>query len=248
MADTAKGLKAKGLKPRILITCEHADFQIPSFISSPLPKDLKALLKTHHSFDKGALEISKKLQKNLNSLGVSTDLIFYPYTRLILDANRSPGEKGHYSKIAKHLSQSELQKMDEVYFKYRQSCLKWVNRYLNTHSIFLFSIHSFTPVYQGKVRPTDIGLLFRNKIPKELKLANLLKKELSLYLGDTKVHKNLPYRGHTDCFTNSILDTHLANKNVNGLFFEFNQGFLQKNSQKTADALSATLRQILSED
>ncbi len=231
------------MKPKVLITCEHADFRIPDFAKSKIPDEYQPnkLKANHESYDKHALEISRLVKDNLLACGLKTDLLFYPFTRLILDANRTESNKNFYSKVSKFLNKSELTKIKQTYNFYLKSCNSWVEKNLKKGPVFIFSIHTFSPIYKDKKRRTDIGILFRNSISKELQLAQKIQKKLKNNHSDIKVHRNLPYRGHTDCLLNSILDCYKKNQNVNGIFFEFNQNYLDKDIKLKAELVSQSL-------
>lgn len=263
----------------IIITCEHADYKIPEFIHSSLPEWFdRNLQKSHQSYDKGALQVAKEMQKNFLKEGFETALISYPYSRLLIDANRTPSNKGFYSQLCPYVSEMELKKTQQLYDKYRISCEKLIQKNLKTKNIFIFSVHSFVPVFKNKTRSTDIGILFRNTMAKEKSLAVEFKKNLksispqnsndlnkkiykksknklktlsfdkSLYatfFDDYNIHLNRPYRGHTDCFLNSVLDPYKKNNSINGLFFEFNQSFLERSLKPKTKYFSEKLMQTL---
>ncbi len=239
-------LKAKK-EPYILITCEHADYQIPKFIKSKIPKEysLVNLKKMHASYDENALKFSQLMLKDFKKMGIKSDLISYPYTRLIIDANRTKGNLGFHSKICAHLSDLEIQKVEKKYFEYLYQAESLIEKKLKTHDVYIFSVHSFVPIYKTKKRKTEIGLLFRTKIKKENTFARSLKKEIQSLDPKLNVHKNLPYRGHTDCFLNYILDQHKNKTSVNGLFFELNQNFISSDiSNKSRMITSALISSI----
>jgi predicted N-formylglutamate amidohydrolase len=231
--------------PRILITCEHADLRVPKFIKSEFPNKYQQMLQSqaHQTYDKYALQASAFIQDNLKKKNIAADLIHYDYTRLIIDANRTPENKGYHSKLSSFLTSTELKKTEALYLNYVHQCQSWIKKNLAKGPIFIFSVHSFTPVYKNKLRPTDIGLLFRNKIIKEKHLAQTLRKNISSSNDALKTHFNLPYRGSTDCFLNWILDLHKENDNFNGLFFEFNQNYLKKGLKQKMQKLTQSLMQ-----
>ncbi len=227
--------------PYIIITCEHADFKIPKFIKSKIPN----LKKTHASYDENAFNMAQHLSQEFKSLGYKSDLISYTYTRLILDANRTKKNKGFYSKLSPYLTDDELKKTEKLYDAYLKKCQTLISKNLSTKDIYIFSIHSFVSVFKGKKRKTDLGLLFRNKILKEKNLAIKLQKEIQRLDPKINVHKNLPYRGHTDCFLNHILDQHKKSSSVNGLFFEFNQSLIKSKHKKTAKLIASSLNEVI---
>lgn len=196
---------------------------------------------THQTFDKLALKTSLLLQANLNKNNLKTDVIHYDYTRLIIDANRTPSNKAYYSKLSPYLNSSELKRTEALYFKYVKQCQSWIKKNITKGPILIFSVHSFTPVFKNKIRKTEIGLLFRNNISKEKDLAYNLRRNLNLASDAPRTHFNLPYRGSTDCFLNWILDQHKSNANVNGLFLEFNQNFLKNDLTQKIKILTNSL-------
>lgn len=242
-------LKPKEKKPYILITCEHADYQIPKFIKSKLPAEfsLNSLKKTHASYDQDALKFSLKLLKNFKKSGYPTDLISYPFTRLIIDANRTKNNSGFYSKICTYLTDIEINQVENKYFEYVNKTKNLIQNKINSHQIYIFSVHSFIPIFNNKKRKTDVGLLFRTKINKETNFANIIKKQIQTLDPKLNVHKNLPYRGHTDCFLNFILDQHKNKTSVNGLFFEFNQNFLSSDISKKSKLISLAILNSISQ-
>jgi predicted N-formylglutamate amidohydrolase len=234
-------------KPYILITCEHADYKIPKFIKSELPEYIgpNKLKASHQAYDKYAYEVALTMKNEFKNLGIKSDMISYPYTRLILDANRTKKNKGFYSKLSTYLTPNELKKIELEYDKYVKKCESLIKKNIKLRDVYVFSIHSFTPRFNGKIRKTDLGVLFRTKVNKELSLAKDLQRELKLNNPKIKAHKNLPYRGHTDCFSNYILDQHLNNQNVNGLFFEFNQNYIKLNLKSKTKKLIVSLKNII---
>lgn len=234
----------KSKSPYFLITCEHADYKIPQFIKSKLPY-LGNLKKTHQAYDEYALEIANQLKTELKHFGYKSDVVFYPYTRLLIDANRTPGNKGFHSVLSKHLSPSELEKLENEYYSYVQKCENLIKQHLKSRNVYILSIHSFTPVYKNKKRKTQLGLLFRNSILKESVLSNQIKKEMKKLSPTLQVHKNRPYRGHTDCLSNYLLDKNKSHPNINGIFLEFNQSFIKTEVKSSTKNLAMAFQNIL---
>jgi predicted N-formylglutamate amidohydrolase len=212
------------LKTKIILTCEHANFLTPAFIKQHSLNN--KLLQSHRGWDKGAFELSQELKKKLKA-----ELHFFPYSRLYIDANRSLDNKA-MSHFCDPLNANEKNKLISLYKNYRQKIINSVQKNIKQKvKTYLFSIHSFTPIFKNKVRKTEIGLLFRPKIKKELDLAQKLKKSMIKQNPKLKVHFNQPYRGFTDCLSNDVLDLYIKSNLVNGLFLELNQKKLSTNKQ-----------------
>ena len=229
------------MKPKIILTCEHADFKTPTFIdtSERVPLSIR---KSHLGWDQGAFSLAKNISNN-----ISCELFFYPYSRLYIDANRNVAKKS-ISPLMGNLSHPHTTKLLKMSQAYRDKIYKSVELSLKKkQSIFIFSIHSFVPKWKGKVRNTDIGILYRTHINKEQQLANSCKKILSNENSKLKIHKNLPYRGHTECFLNDLLDHYYKSKIINGLFFEFNQRILkdQKSIKEISQLIGKAFKQLI---
>lgn len=81
------------------------------------------------------------------------------------------------------------------------------------------AVHSFTPVWKGRRRPTDIGLLYDSRRRMEADLARRWRRELKRLVGregrsdgvarpvtlkNLRIHLNRPYRGWTDGLTSTL--------------------------------------------
>lgn len=211
------------LEIRFVLTCEHADFRIPPELKKTvdLPKEV---LRSHRGWDRGAYEAAKVMRDYLRKFH-PVELFHFPFTRLLIDANRTLENDKALSKAARKLAAEERSRLTSSYTGYRRRVEKHVAAKPKRAKVIVLSVHSFTPVMKGRERATDIGLLFRKKIGKELRFAEAVRAGLKKTTGRT-VHFNRPYRGHTDCFLNDLCDRHLNDENVVGLFIEFNQKYL----------------------
>jgi predicted N-formylglutamate amidohydrolase len=236
------------LRPKLILTCEHADYQVPKFIFASQHNLSKEILKSHRGWDQGALALAKAIQPQLFA-----KLFSFVFTRLLVDANRTVEGPEDLPKFSREFTSQEKQKLVQLHRRYRSQLYGHVKTEVKKQRpILILSIHSFTPVLYGQRRKTDIGLLFRPKIAKELAFAKKLRSHLknNVATGSFNIHMNLPYRGFTDCCLNDVLDQHLKNQNVNGLFLEVNQRLLQRPHQirQLGDALSTAIVNSWQED
>lgn len=93
-------------------------------------------------------------------------------------------------------------------------------------------MHSFTPVFYGSIRRTDIGLLFDYRQPTERAVAIKMRKSMKMFLQNTSeddlnIDLNLPYRGYTDSFMVDLNNKFRKNKYYSSLFIEYNQKHLK---------------------
>lgn len=217
--------KEISLKTKIILTCEHAGYEIPAFLKDKITISKEKLL-SHEGWDAGAFEVCEHLQKQYKAKVFSNHT-----TRLVIDYNRNLKNKAIKASTQKLISQTELDRLISDYSKYRYKISKEVETALaKGQRLLVISVHSFTPIFKGKTRSTEIGILYRNQIEKEVLLAQNIKSNLSNT--NFKIHFNRPYRGNTDCFLNDLLDQYVDNERVNGLFLEFNQKLLKKESSK----------------
>jgi predicted N-formylglutamate amidohydrolase len=183
------------MKPyHLIITCEHAVNTIPSEFE-PYFAPHKKLLESHQGYDIGALEMAQFITKALK-------VPFFQATtsRLLIDTNRSLTHKDCFSIISKVLPEYKKQEIiDNYYQPYREAFLNYVRTQIQQgHTVLHLSIHSFTPVYKGKTRKGDIGLLYDTERPDELRLAKIWQKKLKKQAPDLFIRRNYPYFGKTD--------------------------------------------------
>ncbi len=147
---------------RFVIVCEHASHLIPArWGDLGLTEEQK---RAHIAWDPGALGVARGLARRLHSV-----LIHAPVSRLIYDCNRAPDLPGAMpakSEIhdipgnANITAQERLERTEAVY-------LPWINglQALIARRIALglrpvvVTVHSFTPVYFGKKRLVEFGII-----------------------------------------------------------------------------------------
>lgn len=237
----------KSKKIQVVLTCEHAGNELLPYLeklnSVNVIKYLKSLKKTHRAYDIGAYFLLQNLEENM--MFPCQSFAFFR-SRLLIDANRSY-EKCMSKKIQKNLEEDFLIQLINEYQLYRQSVIKFVQKKIKQgHIVFLFSIHSFTPVFKGKLRKNDLGVLYRTYLEKESGLADKFIKNFKKTSLDIKIYRNLPYRGYTDGFSNDIIDQ-FSQAPLHGLFLEVNQRWLtqKKPFKKLSEILCATINETI---
>ena len=106
----------------ILLSCEHAGNRLPKNWSFLRKSISKSLLESHYAWDIGALKLAQKLQKTLD-----IKLFFYPYTRLVVDLNRSAHRC--LGIATKDLDENSKRKLiGELYEPYRQQIFKYLEQ------------------------------------------------------------------------------------------------------------------------
>jgi predicted N-formylglutamate amidohydrolase len=146
----------------VVLVCEHASSVLP-----PAAGDLglsAEALSSHIAWDPGALEIARRLSKALDGL-----LVHQRFSRLIYDCNRPPE------------SPAAMPEKSEIYEIPGNRDLGPAERYARTAALYvpfhdriareivrlkgegrrpvIVTVHTFTPVYFGKAREVEVGIL-----------------------------------------------------------------------------------------
>lgn len=143
----------------VLLTCEHASERLPA----PLrwPKADRRLLGTHWAFDLGARELTEELAAALGCGAVLAE-----FSRLVIDPNRALDEptlirtraEGAPIQLNEALPENaRRERIERLYEPYHDAVDRAVRA---SGAPTLLSVHSFTPVYEGSVRPMEVGVLF----------------------------------------------------------------------------------------
>jgi predicted N-formylglutamate amidohydrolase len=166
MRDSSRSLvvaeNPEGRGPFVIL-CDHASNRIPeAYQSFGFAEDA---LQTHIAWDPGALAVARFLSAKLDAP------LFWPdASRLIIDCNRAPDasslivteSEGRPVPANRVLSEQERsRRLDLIHAPYHDAidgCLD--RRRADRRPTALIAIHSFTPVYFGKARPWQVGILF----------------------------------------------------------------------------------------
>jgi predicted N-formylglutamate amidohydrolase len=177
-----------------LVSCEHAVNHVPTPWKH-LFADHEEILASHRAYDPGALKLARLLADTLDAPCFEAEV-----TRLLIDHNRSPENRFLWSKFSRGLTKAEKNSLiDEYYLPFRNTVGQWIEKQRkNGLTVIHLSIHSFTPVLEGRVRRADIGLLYDPRRVGERYFARSWKKRLLKLAPDLRVRLNYPYRGVSD--------------------------------------------------
>lgn len=203
-----------------LLTCEHAGNNIPPEYEH-LFKGKEEYLYSHKAIDFGALHLAKHLAAATNQPLYNTTT-----SRLLVEANRSPGNAELFSDFTKHLPDKEKQiLLATYYFPHRTQVAEKIAAAIAAgNTVYHLAIHTFTPVLAGEVREADIGILFDLERSLEEAFAGKLKEELLRQAPALKVLYNSPYPGNADGFP-TYLRKKFDNASYAGFELEVNQKF-----------------------
>jgi len=204
-----------------MLTCEHASNRLPAAFKKAVPE---SVLNTHRAYDIGAAQVFRKLVKFAKPE-------FYcegKYSRLFVDLNRTITNKSAFSEYYEQLDKATASKVKAqataYWSEYRTVIEKFVKANAKKEIIHL-GIHSFTPELNGKVRNTDIGILYDPSRPKECELAQVIKAEIKRLHPEMKVRFNYPYKGTSDGLTTTLRKK--IGPRYAGLEIEINQKFFK---------------------
>lgn len=152
---------AAGQSP-LLLVCEHASNALPAPWGTLglAPEQTRA----HIAWDPGALGLARGLSTRLDAT-----LIHAPLSRLIYDCNRAPDMPGamparsEVHDIPGNAALSSAQRLARTEAVY----LPWANglhnliaaRIAQGRAPVIVTIHSFTPVFHGKLRAVEFGVI-----------------------------------------------------------------------------------------
>ncbi len=208
--------------PEVVISCEHAANRIPrpyrSLFDSPAAR---VALDSHRGWDPGSLELGRTLAHEL-----SAPLIICPFSRLLIEPNRSDDSPQLYSEWTRILPAEERAALQtSLYTPHRERVAGEVQAALAAaRAVVHVSVHTFTPVWKGTRRPTDVGLLYDHRQTREVAVVRAWRRRLQRATPDLTVHLNRPYRGWTDGLTTAFRRRFPAGDYV-GLELEVNQRF-----------------------
>lgn len=185
----------------VVLVCEHASSLLPT-AAGTLGLSSEAL-SSHIAWDPGALAVSRLLSAKLDAL-----LVHQRFSRLIYDCNRPPE------------SPAAMPEKSEIYEIPGNRDLAVAERYARTAAIYvpfhdrisavlasraaagrssvLVTVHSFTPVYFGKPRAVEIGILHDT----DTRLADAML-DGAAKAGRFRVERNSPY-GPEDGVTHTL--------------------------------------------
>ena len=146
--------------PTVIVVCEHASNCIPEPLNDlGLSRDV---LVSHVAWDPGALGVARLVAQQMGAVLVSGAI-----SRLVYDCNRPPEaasavpERSEIYDIPGNVAlppEARAQRIAQVYEPFSQALAAQLRDHADTLDL-LVTIHSFTPVFQGRHRSVELGLL-----------------------------------------------------------------------------------------
>jgi predicted N-formylglutamate amidohydrolase len=151
-----------GRSPYVLIA-EHASNRLPTSLGTLglQPSDLER----HIAWDIGAERVARRLSQLIDA-----PLLLQRYSRLAYDCNRPPDAADAMPEISetthipgnRNLSPADrLARIREIYRPFHAAIAELLDARAaeGTRSVVV-TVHSFTPVYKGRARSVELGLLY----------------------------------------------------------------------------------------
>lgn len=192
----------------VILVCEHA--------SRLLPKALGTLglteeaLESHIAWDPGALAVARLMAESLDAT-----LVFQRFSRLVYDCNRPPEspaampEKSEVFAVPGNAGLDQAARdarTEALYLPFRDRLSGLVKRRIaEGRAPVIVTMHSFTPVYFGKPRAVEIGILH----DADTRLADAMLAAAGS-AGPYDIRRNEPY-GPEDGVTHTLKEHGLAN-------------------------------------
>ncbi len=192
----------------VILVCEHA--------SRVLPKSLgtlglsEAALASHIAWDPGALAVSRLIAKSLDAT-----LLHQRFSRLVYDCNRPPEspaampEKSEIFDVPGNAGLDQAARdarTEALYLPFREKLSRLVKaRIAEGRPPVIVTMHSFTPIYFGKQRDVEIGILH----DADTRLADAMLAEAAID-GRYDARRNEPY-GPEDGVTHTLKEHGLSN-------------------------------------
>jgi predicted N-formylglutamate amidohydrolase len=199
-------------RSRFMLVCEHASRQMPERLGT-LGLSAEAL-ESHIAWDPGALAVARIMARSLDAT-----LIHQRFSRLAYDCNRPPESPSampvtsEIYPVPGNAALSEAARMaraEALYFPFRDRIAGLVRqRIAEGRAPILVTVHSFTPVYFGKPRPVEVGILHDG----DSRLADLMLSSAER-AGLYDARRNEPY-GPEDGVTHTLKEHGLANGLLN---------------------------------
>jgi predicted N-formylglutamate amidohydrolase len=170
-----------------VLVCDHASNRVPRRLAAlGLAADQ---LVDHIAWDPGAAQVARRLSAHLDA-----PLILSGYSRLVIDCNRPLGNAESIAEQSagvpitgnRGLSPAEREnRVDALFRPYHGAISRLLDRRSQRPSLLL-SIHSFTPVLNGRLRPWQIGISYGRDRRLAALLIGMLTRDRDLRIGENE--------------------------------------------------------------
>jgi predicted N-formylglutamate amidohydrolase len=198
-------VEGEGRSSPFFLICEHAGNRIPAALGDLglSPEDRQR----HIAWDPGAEPMARAAAETLDAT-----LVIQPYSRLVIDCNRPPRSGESIWTVSESTvipgnegltHEQAMARVEEVFEPFHRRIAELLDaRDKAGRETIVVTIHSFTPVYNGFVRPWHAGAQY-NRNPEFSHLVNAaLAEDEALCVGDNQpypvnddTHYTIPFHG-----------------------------------------------------
>ena len=232
--------------PAFVLVCDHASNAVPAHMAR-LGLE-QAELDRHIGWDIGAAMVTESL-----SVRLGAPAFLSGYSRLVVDCNRPlgsptampPVSDGTVVPANQAVSEAEAAaRTDALFWPYHDAIAAYLDRVIGAGAVpMLIAVHSFTPVFQGFVRPWEIGLLYEH----DDRLVQPLKDALDAIRPGLTIGDNEPYAiiGPSDY----SIPVHGQGRGLPHIEFEVRQDLIgtRDGAEDWAETLAAVLNRVHAE-
>ncbi len=187
-------------KGSCFLSCDHASRAVPKCLDKLGVSD--ASLGLHIGWDIGAAAVTRHLVEALDA-----PALLAGYSRLVIDVNRDLDNATSMPEVSDHIpvpgnqglsAEARQQRIDALFLPYHREMKRLLQGFAARGVVPLFlSIHSFTPVMDGFVRPWHIGILWDQDPRLARPLIEDLSRDKSLVVGDNEPYSAREPAGFT---------------------------------------------------
>jgi predicted N-formylglutamate amidohydrolase len=243
MKSSAKRSRTRGRsrrhrpRPLLVVSCEHGGNRVPKEYA-PLFAGAADVLATHRGYDLGALELARQFGRRLGVTPFAATT-----TRLVVDLNRSPGNRNVFSAYTRSLPAEQREAALAAHYRpYRAAVERAVATAVAAgRPVLHVSAHSFTPELRGEVRNCDVGFLYDPRQPGDVRFIEAWFAALQAAAPSLVLRRNYPYRGVSDSLV-TLLRHRYAARGYVGMELEVNQKHVGRRGWRS---LVATLGETL---
>lgn len=205
----------------LLILCDHAENRLPpEYGDLGLPA---AEFRRHIAYDPGAAAVSLSLARRLGAPAVLST-----FSRLLIDANRGEDDPTLIMRLSDGAlvpgnatvdAAERARRIARFHAPYHVAITAAVEQGMATgHPPAILSMHSFTPVWRGKLRPWHAGILWDADPRFAVPLIEALRADSALVVGD-----NEPYSG---ALANDTMYRHATRRGLAHALVEIRQDLI----------------------
>jgi predicted N-formylglutamate amidohydrolase len=215
--------RAETRRTAVVLSCEHGGHDVPARYRA-LFRRHRRVLDSHRGWDPGALALARDIARVTHAPLVATTV-----SRLLVECNRSLDHERLFSEFVRGLDEREkVRILERHYHPHRRAVQQMVTRALRPgRRVVHIGVHTFTPVFHGRRRDVDVGVLYDPHRAFERASAATLVEHLRTRLPGLRVRRNAPYRGWADGLTTSLRGVFPAGRYA-GIELEVGQALVRR--------------------